>query len=317
MEPTTLSENLAGSPLKANAAAAAVADDVSDLTAADFVERQLLEAMVAREQERMAEMAALRKDLSAATALVAALSARLEAMERTQVEVVELWERNHVGTESGILRILRECWAGQQAAKAAVESGRREEDGEEGGEEEEEVQRQRHHRRKRREAKAAAAAAAAAAEAGTDIAALAAAATTTEVGAGADAAGEGKDRGGWRAKPPASPAKSAAAGKGGAAPSPGRQQRISTTEVKRKFNLGLFQFEKVREVERAQLAVDDGDGDDSFSDDSNDSDDDEPSSSSEDGGSSGGRASATSAKAAPRLMVGDTCRVPLVMDDES
>ena len=56
---------------------------------------------------------------------------------------------------------------------------------------------------------------------------------------------------------------------------------------------------------------------DSFSDDSNDSDDDEPSSSSEDGGSSGGRASATSAKAAPRLMVGDTCRVPLVMDDES
>ena len=95
------------------------------LSAEDEVEamRKQMLLMAQTERERAHEMISLQAELERTAEQVARLTERLRAMQRTQVEVVSLWEKNHVGAETGILKILRSCWKQQNDAATAEASG--------------------------------------------------------------------------------------------------------------------------------------------------------------------------------------------------
>ena len=88
----------------------------------EVMRKQML-LMAQTERERAHEMICLQAELERTAEQVARLTERVRAMQRTQVEVVSLWEKNHVGAETGILKILRSCWKQQDDAATAEASG--------------------------------------------------------------------------------------------------------------------------------------------------------------------------------------------------
>ena len=211
-------------------------EQVSAEEEVEAMRKQML-LMAQTERERAHEMISLQAELERTAEHVTRLTERVRAMQRTQVEVVNLWEKNHVGTETGILKILRSCWKQQEDAAAAEASG----------------------------AAVAAAIAAPAPEARAKEKALVPATKASKPSSSAssprppDKAASPRTWFGIKSmsrSPGAAPSAAAEHGRRHTTPASvsasardAAKVSVKTTrsEVKRKLNLGIFQFEKVRE----------------------------------------------------------------------